>query len=211
MTATISTRRTQAERSAETTQRLLDATLATLVTLGYRATTTTEIARRAGVSRGAMLHHYPSRASLLVAAAERMMETRIEEFRAAMATIDDSGDRIRAAIDLLWEIHSSDVHIAWTELALAARSEPEIAEVVAALEQQVRRRVRQTWAETFPELQDNELAGAAPDFAIALLEGLALRRLLASDSTDADRVIDVLKDVATLMISDPPIPPTTRE
>jgi AcrR family transcriptional regulator len=202
------TRRTQAERTADTTQRLLDATLETLAEHGYRGTTTSAVAARAGVSRGAMLHHFPNRNSLLAAAAEWMMESRIREFRVAMSEIDDSSDRIRAAIDLLWKICSSTTYVAWTDLALAARNEPELAAPMAKLEVQARLRIHETWAETFPEVQKINLAGVAPDFALSLLEGLALRQLLSADTAAEARVIDALKDIATLLFSDPPMIPS---
>lgn len=204
MVATSTSSRTQAERSADTTRRLLDATLDTLAEHGYQGTTTTEVARRAGVSRGAMLHHFPHRNALLAAAAERMIDTRIAEFRDAMARIPASADRVRAAIDLLWEICSSTIHVAWTELALAARNDPELAPVVAELERTVQIRVRETWAETFPELQSRDHATVAPDFALSLLEGLAFRQLVTADRDRSTAVVDALKHVATLILSDPP-------
>ena len=67
-------RRTQEERSAETRTRLLDAAIECLLKLGYAGTTTTEIATRAKVSRGAQLHHYPTKQELLTAAVEHLFE-----------------------------------------------------------------------------------------------------------------------------------------
>ena len=66
-------RRTQAERSARTQAALLDATVESLIELGYGRTTTTEIAHRAGLSLGALLHHYPTKTDLLVAAAMALL------------------------------------------------------------------------------------------------------------------------------------------
>ena len=61
-------RRTQAERTAETTAKLLDATADCLVERGYAGTSTVEVCRRAGVSRGALVHHFPSKDDLVAAA-----------------------------------------------------------------------------------------------------------------------------------------------
>ena len=58
-------RRTQAERTASTRAALLAATVDSLVERGYRGTTTSDVARRAGVSYGALLHHYPTKADVL--------------------------------------------------------------------------------------------------------------------------------------------------
>ncbi len=61
-------RRSQAQRSAATREALLDATIACLVEDGYANTTTSKVAERAGVSRGAHLHHFQTRSALVAAA-----------------------------------------------------------------------------------------------------------------------------------------------
>src|ERR1041385_1513309 len=105
-TVTRLTRRTQEERSAATRARLLDATIACLSDLGYSRTTTTEIADRAGVSRGAQLHHFPTKAELVTTAVEHLFRRRDAEFRAAFRKLPEGTDRDRAAIDLLWSMVS---------------------------------------------------------------------------------------------------------
>src|ERR1700693_2418964 len=75
----------QEERSAETRRRLLDATVACLFERGYAGTTTTEIAVRAGVSRGAQLHHFPRKDELVVSALEHVFELRLRDMSAAIA------------------------------------------------------------------------------------------------------------------------------
>ena len=75
----------QDERSAETRRRLMDATVACLFERGYAGTTTTEIASRAGVSRGAQLHHFPRKDELVVSALEYVFELRLAEMSAAVA------------------------------------------------------------------------------------------------------------------------------
>src|SRR3954466_10209016 len=77
----VATRRTQEERSASTRALLLDATIDCLIEVGYSATTTTVIAERAGVSRGAQLHHYPTKAELVAAAVEHLADRLGEELR----------------------------------------------------------------------------------------------------------------------------------
>src|SRR6185503_20711778 len=67
-------RRTQQARRAATQGALLDATLDALVELGYGATTTLEVERRAGVSRGARIHHFPTKALLLASAVDYLYE-----------------------------------------------------------------------------------------------------------------------------------------
>ena len=89
--AAVKVRRTNEERSAETRARLLEATTECLVELGYSNTTTTAIAERAGVSRGAQLHHYPTKAELVTAAVEHLCERLDAEFRAAIVRVPEGG------------------------------------------------------------------------------------------------------------------------
>src|SRR5260370_41308098 len=76
MASATAQRRTQAERTAATRAALLEATLECLVSRGFGGTTTTEVAHRAGVSPGALLHHFPAKADLLCAAVAHLIEVR---------------------------------------------------------------------------------------------------------------------------------------
>src|SRR5580765_2376049 len=86
-------RRTQAERSAATRARLLDATIECVLDLGYARTTTIEIARRAGLSRGAQLHHFPTKIELVTAAIEHLFTRRHQEFLEAFDRLPAGTDR----------------------------------------------------------------------------------------------------------------------
>lgn len=119
-------RRTNAERSATTQARLLDAALACLVERGYGGTTTIEVADRAGVSRGAQLHHYPTRAALMAAAVEHLYARLTAEYQAGFAALSPRADRLRAAIDLLWRIFTRPDFAAAGELVIAARTDSEL-------------------------------------------------------------------------------------
>ncbi len=103
MAAPAEARRVQ-ERSIATRAALLDAAIECLVDRGYAATTTIETARRAGVSRGAQLHHFPTKAQLLATAVEHLFDRRRSEFLEAFAAIDPQADRLDAAMDLLWSM-----------------------------------------------------------------------------------------------------------
>src|SRR5256886_15329552 len=80
-----SVRTRQQERSRATQLRLLDATVDCLIEQGWSGTTTTLVAEKAGVSRGAQLHHYPTKAALVLAAVEHLAARRAQEIRAEAA------------------------------------------------------------------------------------------------------------------------------
>src|SRR5436190_7809532 len=96
-------RRSNAERSAATQARLLDATIECLVERGWAGTSTTEIVRRAGVSRGAQVHHYPTKEDLVLAAVEHLVDRRTREFQATFAALPNEARTPAAAMRVLYE------------------------------------------------------------------------------------------------------------
>src|SRR5215212_4750967 len=79
--------RTQQQRRAETRRALLDAAIESLIEVGFARTTTLEVQRRADVSRGALLHHFPSKAELLVAVVDHLAEMRAKELKGFAAQL----------------------------------------------------------------------------------------------------------------------------
>lgn len=204
MTAAVR-RRTQGERSAATRTRLLDATLECLSELGYARTTTTEIAERGGVSRGAQLHHFPTKAELVTEAVAYLFEKRDEEFRAAFAKLPDDAERGAAAVDLLWSMVSGPTFHAWLELAVASRTDPQLSPKVSALTTRFAENVARTFRDLFPRPKDaGPYWDLAPTFTFALLEGLALDAMVTPDSTEIPRVLEIWRGVARLAMSHTP-------
>lgn len=194
-------RRTQAERSATTRTQLLDATLVCLQELGYTRTTTVEIARRAGVSRGAQLHHFPTKVELVTQAVDHLFERRHAEFLAAFEGLPVRAEqRLDAAIDLLWSMVQGPAFLAWLELAVAARTDAELAAPVADLTGRFMVMVDTTFRRLFPGDVQNPFFEVAPRFAFALLDGLALERLHNRDDAGAERVVELLKRLAGLVL-----------
>jgi AcrR family transcriptional regulator len=197
-------RRTQAERTAATRGQLLDATLGCLHDLGYANTTTTEIAARAGVSRGAQLHHFPTKSELVVAAVEHLFERRRDEFVRAIAELPAGMERAAAAIDLLWSMASGPLFDAWLELAIAARTDPELRARVAALDERFMETVRRTFRDLFPAPDGADpFHAVAPTFVFALMEGLALQKRVSGHADGAVAVLDALKSLAWLVLPRP--------
>src|SRR5215207_6257278 len=96
-------RRTQAERRSATQTRLLDATADTLADLGWAGLSTTEVSRRAGVSRGAQQHHYPTKMMLVGAALEHLLDKLREEYEDAYDNLAPEDRNVAGALDLLWD------------------------------------------------------------------------------------------------------------
>lgn len=192
-------RRTQEERSSETRARLLDATIECVLELGYAKTTTTEVADRAGVSRGAQLHHFPTKDELVLAALEHLFARRETEFRAAFARLPQGAHRPSAALDLLWKIIDSGSFHAWLELAVAGRTDATLGRRVRELGARTAQVVERTFRELFPPPSTaNPFFEVAPRFAFAMLQGLALDRLLVPPSrVQAAEVIEAMKRLSS--------------
>lgn len=120
--------RSRSERTADSRQLILDATLDCLYELGYARTTTLTIQARAGVSRGRLLHHFPSREGLLVAACSYLSSTHLAELErwAAQVWRDFSGsdvDRLDRAVETAWSTYRQKFFWGSIELWTAARND----------------------------------------------------------------------------------------
>jgi AcrR family transcriptional regulator len=185
------------ERSVATRAALLDAAIDCLVERGYAATTTIETVRRAGVSRGAQLHHFPTKAELLSEAVEHLFDRRRAEFLEAFDAIHPRADRLDAALDLLWSMFQGPAFVAWTELWVAARTDPELAAKVLDVERRFTEETRAMFADLFPEETPSGtlLHEIGRDFAFAVMTGVALQRLHPEGRRPASDYLDVLKAV----------------
>ncbi len=127
-------RRTQDERSSAMRERLLDATIGCLVDYGYAGTTVTRIAERAGVTRGAQVHHYRTKDDLVTAAVTHLAGRSAEFGWSQVARIADADDPVGELLDILWEMHKGPTFTATVELWVAARTDEELRRHVATVE-----------------------------------------------------------------------------
>jgi AcrR family transcriptional regulator len=115
-------------------RRLLDATVDCLVRYGYAGTTTTRVTELAGVTRGAQVHHFPTRADLVAAAVRHLAVKRTELGFERIDAVRRAPDPLDAALDLLWEIHQGPINYATIEMWVAARTDPELREQLTRVE-----------------------------------------------------------------------------
>jgi AcrR family transcriptional regulator len=180
----------QQERSETTRARLMDATVDCLVELGWAGTTTTVVAQRAGVSRGAQLHHYPARADLVVAAVEHLGAARFAEVREAAAALPDGPGRTRAVLDMLAELHTGPLFRAALELWVAARTDGELRAVVAPLEAEVGRETHRLTVELLGVDESRPGVRAAIQQTLDMVRGLGISALLTDDSARRAALLD---------------------
>jgi AcrR family transcriptional regulator len=172
-------RRTNAERTAMTRAKILDAAGTCLAEFGYGKTTTTIVAKLAGVSRGALLHNFPTRAELVVAAAEHLFERRVDEVRDRVGALAEGTDRADAIIELLFAMSRDTSVDASLEVIYAGRTDPELGALVAGLSHRFQRTIGDVFAELFPRPADPALGvyyDAVPTLFMAITDGLAVQR-----------------------------------
>lgn len=192
--------RTKAERSAATRARLLDATIDCLIELGWSGTSTTEVVRRAGVSRGAQVHHYPTKEDLVLAAVEHLCTRRMGEYRAAIERLPVDERTPAASVDLLWSVWSGPTLEAWFEIVLACRTRPALRARFVEFEHRFFDAAIGLFRETQPEMAaDPEFARLALRFTFCLLDGLAVARLGGIDRSELDAVVEGFKVLTTLV------------
>ena len=166
--------RTQADRRAETRAALLEATVECLVTHGYARTTTGRIAELAGVSRGAQIPYFRTRAELVGAAVAHLAEQRADAVHAHFAAGPVS---VARALDVLWEEHQGRLFDAAAELWIAARTDPELRKSLRRAEREVMKTIGREAEAALGEIARRP--GFAEDlaFALATIRGLALLRI----------------------------------
>ncbi|QKR98534.1 TetR/AcrR family transcriptional regulator [Sphingomonas sp. CL5.1] len=141
-------RRTQAERSAGTRAVLLDAAIRVLREHGYGATTTLLVAAEAGVSRGAMLHQFRTKADLMTFVVEAVYEEELARYAEHFRGMTNPREIIRAYPEVGWKVLSRPSGVAVLEILQGSRSDHVLAEKLAPLQARIEedalRRIRET-------------------------------------------------------------------
>lgn len=196
-------RRTQAERSAATRARLVEAATDALNRLGYSATSTVLVADSARVSRGAMLHQFPTKAVLMAAVVEASYAADLAAYQQATAGIADPVDQLMAIIEAGWVQFRAPSGIAQTEIWMATRSDAELAAVVLPIHEAIFANSQATLAARFAAagVVDPIASEAFLNFAIATLRGLSLEHALGTPAAQLRPSISLLKNALHLALN----------
>jgi AcrR family transcriptional regulator len=201
------TRVPQEERTRAMRARLLEATIECLVERGFAGTSTTLVSERAGVSRGAQLHHFPTKNDLVVAAVEHLTDKRGAELAAAAGSLPTGPRRTRAVLQMLADHFTSRVFVAALELWVAARTDSALLAAVGPLEQRVGRETHRLTVELLGADESvpgtRELVQATLD----LVRGLGLANTINDDERRRARILDRWAEILDGSLS---TGPTTR-
>jgi AcrR family transcriptional regulator len=175
-------RKSGAERLAETRARLLDAVLATLAERGYAGTSTSEVARHSGLTRGAQLHHFGTKDLMMVAAVNYLAErTRAVDVEATLAHVPTGPERVHAALAIMSQLFTGVLAEAYVELWVASRSLRELANALRDSEVVAREAVRSLFGQELLEQATPEF-DALLDLTLYALRGMSLDVHLADEA-----------------------------
>lgn len=121
----------QTPKSIATHQRIIEAAIRCFLDIGYHRTTTSEIAKQARVTRGAVQYYFPTTPEVLRATVDHIIERFTAEYLAATANVAlEGGEGLDQGIEALWHAAHSPLWTVWKELEAAARTEPELAAIM---------------------------------------------------------------------------------
>ena len=187
----------QAEKSAMTRSAILEATIQCLLELGYANTTTALIANYAGVSRGAMMHHFPSRISVMRAVIDYLHVLRLQEYRDLMVDIDDpqsslTDKAIRESVEAAWRYVNLPSFLAYQEMLAASRTDGELRQIIEPVEKDFEKQFLDTVKAVFPHWQNLARLEGAHDMVQFLMKGMALSHMSVRKNARAKRVMTYL-------------------
>jgi AcrR family transcriptional regulator len=175
-------RRSQADRSEAMRARLLDATIECLAESGYGQMSTNDVVRRAHVSRGALAHHFPTKAELVTAAAQRLVDQRGAEFRERLSAVEPERRTPDEALAVLWSFYDDPTGLALIELTVASRAYPELKVVLGRMTDQIAVITAEMVLEYFPDLAQLPFIEEALRSLHALYAGLALSAMAGENA-----------------------------
>ncbi|MFI7017015.1 TetR/AcrR family transcriptional regulator [Streptomyces sp. NPDC050164] len=179
------------EQRDATRAQIVGAAVESLIEVGVAATTTLEVQRRAGVSRGALLHHFPTREDLFGAAIGLLVARNERAVREELAAASPDGDALSRSLRVLRSVMCGPSFGAEMELWAVARTDPRLRDVLRHAEGTARRDLYRVVDEVMgPELTTSPAYPAIAELTVQLLRGMAISDVLYREDTDRDELLE---------------------
>jgi AcrR family transcriptional regulator len=201
MTVERKPRRSQLERTAETQSILVQAAVRLLATSGFAKTTTQAIAKEAGVTTGALHHHFPTKDDLMLAVLDQSAITVEEKLRAQTSVPFSRKTSIRNVVDHLWQIYGQADYWAVWEIIIGTRVEADLHQRVLDHRAQSMSNVVLPWLKRIESLVGSAEKGAEIfEFMLIAIRGLSLERFMDKDAAYFDRHLSMLADFVSFRL-----------
>ncbi|MBO9420907.1 helix-turn-helix transcriptional regulator [Labrenzia sp. R4_2] len=168
----------------------MNAAVEVLIELGLSKTTTLEVQKRAGVSRGAFLHHFPTHAGLLSMTISRLIELNENAVWSEAEKLKDIADPLTRSVRTLANAYAHPSFVAELELWIAARADPALRTALRSVEQDAITDRDRVLTQLFKGLLDQPGAEKAIGLTIEFIRGLTISSLLRNDQTLRNRLIE---------------------
>lgn len=192
------------DRAGQTRLQLLDATVECLTQVGYARTTTTLVQKRAGVSRGALLYHFPSKAALLVEAVRHLVHLTGQHMKDQVDALPaQDGDRIEKVLELLWETFSGPLFYVAMELWNASRTDPKLWQVLVEAERSLGREIHSQISDVFgPQVSSRPGFKRALRMTLQWMRGAAMTEIIRKDPEKAGAELKRWREIFINLLED---------
>lgn len=205
-------RRTQADRSKETRRRTMDAAVTCLCRDGYPATSTSSVAVEAGLTRGAILHHFPTKIDLMLAVADEAVRRSSARRRALLKALPRGIERFRSLTDVSWTVQQEPEAMALLEILMGSRGDAELVGRLPGLLERLEAYELDGVLELTHDLglRDDARVEAMITLHQAALRGLSIELLFAQDRRRVDAAFALLKSYKDVFIAQMVVPAAPR-
>ena len=204
-------RRTQAERTEATRTQLLKAAAKLIRTRGYARFRTADVAAEAGMSRGAQLHHFPTKDSLVVATLEYVFDQSQIMSRRRAAAINRPRDLIEAVIEDAREFFFSEHFMVAIDIVLSTSTDSSVRKQILEISRKARRPVETAWTEALTASGvPSSLAANIVALTLSLVRGMALRTLWDNDPRWFNELFSVWRRMIKVFLDPQPAKERTR-
>lgn len=192
-----------ASRAASTRSRILNAAVECLIETGVAGTTTLAVQHRAEVSRGALLHHFPTHASLLAATVAELVrrnERAVSQGRAGAGPADS----LVGAVEALAFAARQPAYLAELELWAVARTDTALKQALIAAERGARRDLDRVYFQLFSDWTDSVAYDEVVALTLHFIRGLAISENLRSSAGRRERLVAVWADAMRTLLETRP-------
>lgn len=184
-------------------QRILEAALTLLIEQGTARTTTLEVQRRAGVSRGALLHHFPTHAALLASTVEQLIRRNEATVRDSLMKLEGTEDAVERAIRVLAITTSMPAYLAELELWAVSRTDPELRASLQQAERKARKESERVVGALFASTSDQPGHAEVMALTMEFVRGLALSGVLRSSPLKRQQLLGQWIRASKLLLETP--------
>lgn len=185
----------QAQKSAATRNQIISSAIRCIVELSYSNTTMMKISEKAGLSRGATSHHFPSKMDIIRAVVDYLHEKRIQAFRNSIKEIPKDADMAHLAVQAYSAQVNHPIYVALFELSVAARTDNDLEEILRPAQLAFDREWYETAWDLFPEWHaDRQAFDLALNLSQQLMEGIAISNFTHARRYDKDQLLSYLEE-----------------